>query len=110
GGGVGGGGVGAAEVVRGEMGGLPGGGVSCGRLLISAGAHLIMPHQRALDRVTERYLGSARIGTTGRDIGPAYADKVARTGIRVQDLFDRGILRQKLDLVLRATNQVLTKA
>src|SRR5262249_39640798 len=64
---------------------------------------------RALDRVTERYLGSARIGTTGRGIGPAYADKVARTGIRVQDLFDPGILRQKLDLVLREKNQVLTK-
>jgi len=68
-----------------------------------------MPHHRALDRVTERYLGSARIGTTGRGIGPAYADKVARTGIRVQDLFDPGILRQKLDLVLREKNQVLAK-
>jgi adenylosuccinate synthase len=59
--------------------------------------------------VTERYLGSARIGTTGRGIGPAYADKVARTGIRVQDLFDPGILQQKLDLVLREKNQLLTK-
>jgi adenylosuccinate synthase len=68
-----------------------------------------MPHHRALDRVTERYLGKARIGTTGRGIGPAYADKVARTGIRVQDLFDPGILRQKLDLALREKNQVLTK-
>jgi adenylosuccinate synthase len=77
--------------------------------LISANAHLIMPHHRALDRVTERYLGNARIGTTGRGIGPAYADKVARTGIRVQDLFDPGILQQKLDLALREKNQVLTK-
>jgi adenylosuccinate synthase len=78
-------------------------------LLISANAHLIMPHHRALDRVTERYLGNARIGTTGRGIGPAYGDKVARTGIRVQDLLDPGILRQKLDLVLMEKNQVLAK-
>jgi len=97
------------EVLLAEIDGLTERGVSCDRLLISAGAHLIMPHQRALDRVTERYLGSARIGTTGRGIGPAYADKVARTGIRVQDLFDPGILRQKLDLALREKNQVLTK-
>jgi adenylosuccinate synthase len=97
------------QVLLVEIDGLAERGVSCDRLLISAGAHLIMPHHRALDRVTERYLGSARIGTTGRGIGPAYADKVARTGIRVQDLFDPGILRQKLDLVLREKNQVLAK-
>src|SRR6202008_3263119 len=97
------------EVLLAEIDGLASRGVSCDRLLISANAHLIMPHQRALDRVTERYLGKARIGTTGRGIGPAYADKVARTGIRVQDLFDPGILRQKLDLVLREKNQILTK-
>src|SRR5216683_2934273 len=84
-------------------------GITCERLLISANAHLIMPHHRALDKVTERYLGSARIGTTGRGIGPAYGDKAARVGIRVQDLFDPGILRQKLDLVLREKNQVLAK-
>jgi adenylosuccinate synthase len=97
------------EVLLDEMAGLTERGVSCERLLISANAHLIMPHHRALDRVTERYLGKARIGTTGRGIGPAYADKVARTGIRVQDLFDPGILRQKLDLALREKNQVLAK-
>ena len=97
------------EVLLAEIEGLASRGVSCDRLLISANAHLIMPHHRALDRVTERYLGNARIGTTGRGIGPAYADKVARTGIRVQDLFDPGILRQKLDLALREKNQVLTK-
>jgi adenylosuccinate synthase len=97
------------EVLLAEIDGLTDRGVSCEQLLISANAHLIMPHQRALDRVTERYLGNARIGTTGRGIGPAYADKVARTGIRVQDLFDPGILRQKLDLTLREKNQVLTK-
>jgi adenylosuccinate synthase len=97
------------EVLLAEIEGLTNRGVSCDRLLISANAHLIMPHHRALDRVTERYLGKARIGTTGRGIGPAYADKVARTGIRVQDLFDPGILQQKLDLALREKNQVLTK-
>jgi adenylosuccinate synthase len=68
-----------------------------------------MPYHRALDKVTERYLGSARIGTTGRGIGPAYADKIARVGIRVQDLFDPGILRKKLELVLREKNQILGK-
>jgi adenylosuccinate synthase len=84
-------------------------GVSCGRLLVSANAHLIMPYHRALDKVSERFLGNARIGTTGRGIGPTYGDKIARMGIRVQDLFDPGILGQKLDLALRDKNQLLTK-
>jgi adenylosuccinate synthase len=97
------------EVLLREIDGLRERGVSCERLLISANAHLIMPYHRALDKVTERFLGSARIGTTGRGIGPTYADKVARTGIRVQDLLDPGILSQKLELVLRERNQVLTK-
>jgi adenylosuccinate synthase len=97
------------KVLIGEIDGLAERDVSCERLLISADAHLIMPHHRALDRVVERYLGSARIGTTGRGIGPAYGDKVARVGIRVQDLLDPGILRQKLELVLREKNQVLVK-
>ncbi len=97
------------EVLLHEIDGLRERGVSCERLLISANAHLIMPYHRAPDKVTERYLGSARIGTTGRGIGPTYADKVARTGIRVQDLLDPGILAQKLELVLRERNQVLTK-
>ena len=92
-----------------EIDGIEARGVSCDRLLISANAHLIMPHHIALDKVTERYLGRARIGTTGRGIGPTYADKAARMGIRMQDLLDPGILRQKLDLVLREKNQLLTK-
>jgi len=96
-------------VLLAEMAGLRERGIDTSRLLISANAHLIMPHHRALDRVTERYLGKARIGTTGRGIGPAYGDKVARTGIRVQDLLDPGILRQKLELALREKNQVLAK-
>ncbi|MDT3443478.1 MULTISPECIES: adenylosuccinate synthase [unclassified Pseudofrankia] len=96
-------------VLLSEMAGLRARGIDTSRLMISANAHLIMPHHRALDRVTERYLGKARIGTTGRGIGPAYGDKVARTGIRVQDLLDPGILRQKLELALREKNQVLAK-
>jgi adenylosuccinate synthase len=83
--------------------------VSCDKLLVSANAHLLMPYHQALDKVSERFLGKAKIGTTGRGIGPTYADKVARMGIRVQDLFDPGIFRAKLDLVLREKNQVLTK-
>ena len=96
-------------VLLAEIDGLAERGVSCERLLISANAHLIMPHHIALDKVTERHLGSSRIGTTGRGIGPTYSDKAARMGIRIQDLFDPGILREKLDLALREKNQVLTK-
>ncbi|GAA2729765.1 adenylosuccinate synthase [Actinocorallia aurantiaca] len=92
-----------------EIDGLKARGIDCGRLLISANAHLIMPHHRALDKVSERYLGKARIGTTGRGIGPAYGDKIARMGVRVQDLFDPGILQKKIELSLREKNQVLTK-
>ncbi|HEX4429546.1 MAG TPA: adenylosuccinate synthase [Frankiaceae bacterium] len=92
-----------------EMDGLRERGIDVSKLKISADAHLIMPHHRALDKVTERYLGSARIGTTGRGIGPAYGDKVARVGIRAQDLLDPGIFRAKVELALREKNQVLTK-
>ncbi|AEH11637.1 MULTISPECIES: adenylosuccinate synthase [Protofrankia] len=92
-----------------EMDGLRARGIDVSQLLISANAHLIMPHHRALDKVTERYLGKARIGTTGRGIGPTYGDKIARTGIRVQDLLDPGIFRAKLELALREKNQILTK-
>jgi adenylosuccinate synthase len=97
------------QVLLDEIDGLAARGVDCGKLLVSANAHLIMPYHRALDKVTERYLGSSRIGTTGRGIGPAYGDKIARVGIRVQDLFDPGILRKKLELVLRDKNQILSK-
>src|SRR3954465_13585745 len=92
-----------------EMGGLAARGIDASPRRVDANGHLIMPHDRALDRVTERYLGKAKIGTTGRGIGPAYGDKVARVGIRVQDLFDPGILRQKLELALRDKNQLLVK-
>jgi adenylosuccinate synthase len=92
-----------------EMEGLESRGIDTDRLLISANAHLIMPYHVAIDKVTERYLGKAKIGTTGRGIGPAYQDKVARVGVRVQDLLDEKILRQKVEAALEYKNQVLVK-
>ncbi len=92
-----------------ELAGLAKRGVDTSRLVISADAHLIMPHHRALDKVSERYLGKAKIGTTGRGIGPAYGDKVARIGIRMQDLLDPGIFRAKLEVALWEKNQLLVK-
>jgi adenylosuccinate synthase len=97
------------KVLFAEIDALEKRGVSCEKLLVSANAHLIMPYHAALDKVSERFLGKAKIGTTGRGIGPTYGDKVARVGIRVQDMFDPGILRQKLELALRDKNQLLTK-
>ncbi len=84
-------------------------GVDVSRLVVSGNAHLVMPYHVELDRVTERYLGKAKLGTTKRGIGPAYADKAARIGLRVQDLLDAKIFRQKLDVVLREKNAVLAK-
>jgi len=83
--------------------------VDTSKLRISTNAHLIMPYHRTIDKVTERFLGKSKIGTTGRGIGPAYADKINRIGIRVQDLFDEPILRKKLEGALRDKNQVLIK-
>ncbi|MDQ1652960.1 MAG: adenylosuccinate synthase, partial [Cryptosporangiaceae bacterium] len=97
------------QVMLAEMDGLTQRGVDVSNLKLSADAHLIMPHHIALDKVAERYLGKARIGTTGRGIGPAYGDKVARIGIRVADLLYPGIFRAKLDVALREKNQVLVK-
>jgi adenylosuccinate synthase len=76
---------------------------------ISGNAHLIMPYHRKLDAVRERFLGKNRIGTTKRGIGPAYLDKFARVGIRVQDLYDPKILRDKLEAALREKNQILSR-
>jgi adenylosuccinate synthase len=84
-------------------------GVDTSKLLISGNAHLITPYHRTLDKVTERFLGKRRIGTTGRGIGPSYADKINRVGIRVQDLFDESILRQKVEAALHDKNQILVK-
>ena len=92
-----------------ELSGLKKRGVDTSRLLISANAHLIMPYHRALDKVSERFLGKGRIGTTGRGIGPTYADKISRQGVRVQDMFDPKILRKKIELALNDKNQLLTK-
>ncbi len=92
-----------------ELDDLTARGVDTSRLLISANAHLITPYHRTIDKVTERFLGKNRIGTTGRGIGPTYADKVNRIGIRVQDVFDPKILRQKVEGALEQKNQLLVK-
>ncbi|MCH9816161.1 MAG: adenylosuccinate synthase [Actinomycetia bacterium] len=92
-----------------ELDGLDEQGVDTSRLVISADAHLITPYHVTLDKVTERFLGKAKIGTTGRGIGPAYSDKTARLGIRVQDLFDPSILRKKVESGLVRKNEILVK-
>jgi adenylosuccinate synthase len=92
-----------------ELDGLEERGVDTSALLISANAHVIPPYNRVLDKVAERFLGSRKLGTTGRGIGPTYADKMNRVGIRVQDLYDESILRQKVEAALEMKNQVLLK-
>jgi adenylosuccinate synthase len=84
-------------------------GVDTSRLKVSGNAHLILPYHQELDKVAERYLGKNKLGTTKRGIGPAYADKAARVGLRVQDLLDPKIFREKLEVVLREKNAVLAK-
>jgi len=84
-------------------------GVDTSKLLVSANAHIIPSYNRTLDKVTERFLGSRKIGTTGRGIGPTYADKMSRVGIRVQDIFDEKILRQKVEGALAQKNHLLVK-
>ena len=92
-----------------ELDGLDQRGVDTSHLLISANAHLITPYHRTMDKVSERFLGKNKIGTTGRGIGPTYADKINRIGVRVQDLFDPSILLQKVEGALRDRNQMLVK-
>ncbi|EYT61138.1 adenylosuccinate synthetase [Dietzia sp. UCD-THP] len=92
-----------------EIDGLEARGADTSRLRISADAHLVAPYHQALDKVTERFLGKKAIGTTGRGIGPTYADKVSRVGIRVQDVFDESILRQKIEGALHLKNQIFVK-
>ncbi|WP_288873726.1 adenylosuccinate synthase [uncultured Corynebacterium sp.] len=92
-----------------EIDGLEARGANASRLKISANAHLVAPYHQQLDRVQERFLGKRAIGTTGRGIGPTYADKVARVGLRVQDVFDESILRQKIESALDVKNQMLVK-
>ena len=84
-------------------------GVDASRLVVSGNAHMIMPYHQELDRLTERFLGKNALGTTKRGIGPTYADKSSRVGLRVQDILDAKIFRQKLDVVLHEKNLILTK-
>ncbi|WP_273369192.1 adenylosuccinate synthase [Corynebacterium massiliense] len=97
------------EALFNEVDGLTARGANAERLRISANAHLVAPYHQTLDRVQERFLGKRAIGTTGRGIGPTYSDKVARVGLRVQDVFDESILRQKIESALDVKNQMLVK-
>lgn len=97
------------EVLFDEIAGLNARGVDTSKLLISSSAHVIPSYNRTLDRVTERFLGKRQIGTTGRGIGPTYADKMNRVGIRIADLFDEKILRAKVEGALDQKNQILVK-
>ena len=97
------------EVLFHELEALSSRGVDVSRLVVSANAHIITQYHRTLDKVTERFLGKRQIGTTGRGIGPAYADKINRVGIRIQDLFDENILRQKVEGALHQKNHLLVK-
>ncbi len=99
-----------AGVLLDEMKALADRGIDTSRLLISANAHLIASYHVTVDKVSERFLGKNKIGTTGRGIGPAYADKISRLGVRVGDLFDAKILRQKIEGALEQKNQLLVKA
>lgn len=97
------------EVLFEELDALSSRGIDVSKLRVSANAHVITSYHRTLDKVTERFLGKRQIGTTGRGIGPTYADKINRVGIRIQDIFDEGILRQKVDGALDMKNQILAK-
>ena len=92
-----------------EIDALEARGIDTSRLVISANAHIIAPYHKVLDKVTERFLGKRKIGTTGRGVGPAYADKINRVGIRIQDLLDEELLRDKVEAALAAKNQSLVK-
>jgi len=97
------------QVLFEELDALIARGVDVSKLLVSANAHVITQYHRTLDKVTERFLGKRQIGTTGRGIGPSYADKINRVGIRIQDLFDENILRQKVEGALHQKNHLLVK-
>ena len=92
-----------------EMDMLTSRGVDVSKLRVSANAHLILPYHQMLDVVFERHLGKNKLGTTKRGIGPAYADKASRVGLRVQDLFDEVDLPAKLEVVLHEKNPLLAK-
>jgi adenylosuccinate synthase len=98
-----------ARVLFDEIDGLEARGVNASRVLISGSAHLITSYHTAIDKVTERFLGKNQIGTTGRGIGPAYADKINRVGVRVADVFDEKILAAKVEAALEMKNHLLVK-
>ncbi len=97
------------QVLLDELAMLEDRGIDTTNLLVSGNAHLILPYHQEIDMMAERYLGNNKLGTTKRGIGPTYADKAARVGIRVQDLLDPKIFRQKLDVVLKEKNAILAK-
>jgi adenylosuccinate synthase len=97
------------SVLFAELDALNSRGIDTSKLRVSANAHVITDYHRTLDKVTERFLGKRQIGTTGRGIGPTYADKINRVGIRIQDIFDEGILRQKVEAALEIKNHLLAK-
>lgn len=92
-----------------EIDALEARGIDTSKLRVSANAHIITPYNVTVDKVSERFLGKRAIGTTGRGIGPTYADKINRVGVRVQDLFDESILRQKVEGALVQKNNILSK-
>lgn len=83
--------------------------VSTKKLAISANAHVIMPYHKLLDELIEESLGDKKIGTTKKGIGPCYADKIQRSGIRIQDLLDDEVFAEKVKINIEEKNQLLTK-
>ena len=94
------------DVLFEELAEISGRGVDCSRLLISANAHIIPAYNRLMDQANERARGNNQIGTTGRGIGPTYADKMNRIGIRIQDLFHPETLRAKVEAALAPKNTI----
>src|SRR3989304_4261238 len=97
------------EVLLGEIESLESTGVSTKNLFVSARAHVIMPCHLLIDRLDEELRGPAAIGTTRRGVGPAFADKVGRVGIRLADVIRPEVFRERLSLILPYKNAFLTK-
>ena len=99
----------APDVLTKEIATLQAGGITCDNLRVSQNAHVILPYHKRLDALEESAKGAAAIGTTGRGVGPCYADKMSRVGIRMGDLVNETRLRERLAAVLPAKNNLLTK-
>ena len=97
------------EILLSEIDLLEGQGISCSKLQISGNAHIVMPYHKDLDGAHEKRLGKNLIGTTHRGVGPCYQDKMARIGLRVQDMLDEKIFREKLESALVSTNAILDR-